>query len=134
MCKYTYYDETNSRKPIYCKLNNKICIYSQYCVKVGRFIPKENMENCFMAIAESKKNIPNGSNYVRMIDKGYLYIEIEDRVIKVKDTIGNVKDYVYLRQINGEYQISLTPFVENKVVEEKKEIPKKRNTKTKKNA
>lgn len=131
MCKYVYYEETNSRKPMYCTLNNKICIYSQYCTKVGRFIPKDDMENCFMAIEESKKNIPSGARYVRIIDKGFLYIELDDRVIKVKDTLGNVTNYVYIRQYNGDYEISLHPFDD---VEEKKETPKKRNTRTKKNA
>lgn len=110
MCKYSYYDESNSRKPMYCNLNNKPCIYSQYCVKVGRYIDKEGMENCFMALQEMKKNIPNGANFVRFIDKGYLYIEIDDKVVKIKDTLGNVTNYVYIKHVNNEYQISLTPF------------------------
>ena len=110
MCKYSYYDESNSRKPMYCNLNNKPCIYSQYCVKVGRYIDKEGMENCFMALQEMKKNIPNGANFVRFIDKGYLYVEIDDKVVKIKDTLGNVTNYVYIKHVNNEYQISLTPF------------------------
>lgn len=110
MCKYSYYDESNSRKPMYCSLNNKLCIYSQYCVKVGRYIDKEGMESCFMALQESKKNIPNGANFVRFIDKGYLYVEIDDKVVKIKDTLGNVTNYVYIKYVNNEYQISLTPF------------------------
>lgn len=125
MCKYSYYDESNSRKPMYCSLNNKPCIYSQYCVKVGRYIDKEGMENCFMALQELKKNIPNGANYVRFIDEGYLYVEIDDRVIKIKDTLGNVTNYVYLKYVNDEYKISLKPF-------EKQQI--KKTTRVKKNA
>lgn len=125
MCKYSYYDESNSRKPMYCSLNDKPCIYSQYCVKVGRYIDKEGMENCFMALQELKKNIPNGANYVRFIDEGYLYVEIDDRVIKIKDTLGNVTNYVYLKYVNDEYKISLKPF-------EKQQI--KKTTRVKKNA
>lgn len=125
MCKYSYYDESNSRKPMYCSLNDKPCIYSQYCVKVGRYIDKEGMENCFMALQELKKNIPNGANYVRFIDEGYLYVEIDNRVIKIKDTLGNVTNYVYLKYVNDEYKISLKPF-------EKQQI--KKTTRVKKNA
>lgn len=110
MCKYSYYDESNSRKPMYCSLNNKLCIYSQYCVKVGRYIDKKGMENCFMALQELKKNIPNGANFVRFIDKGYLYVEIDDKVVKIKDTLGNVVNYVYIKRVNNEYKISLNPF------------------------
>ena len=55
MCKYSYYDTTSSRQPIYCILNNKPCVYSQYCVKVGKFIEKDGMESCFMALQELKK-------------------------------------------------------------------------------
>ena len=124
MCKYSYYDESNSRKPMYCSLNNKLCIYSQYCVKVGRYIDKEGMENCFMALQESKKNIPNGANFVRFIDKGYLYVEIDDKVVKIKDTLGNVTNYVYIKYVNNEYQISLTPF---KIQQNKKTTRVKKN-------
>lgn len=125
MCKYSYYDESNSRKPMYCSLNNKPCIYSQYCVKVGRYIDKEGMESCFMALEELKKNIPNDANFVRFVDEGYIYVEVDDRVVKIKDTLGNVTNYVYLRNFNGDYQISLQPFVEKQKT--------KKSTRAKKN-
>lgn len=131
MCEYSYYDETNSRKPIYCNLNDRPCIYSKYCTKVGKFIPNDDMENCFMATEERNKNIPEGANYVRFTNKGKLYVEYGNRVVAVTDTIGNDPTYVYIRQVNGEYQVSATPFV---AVEERKEEKPKRNTRTKKNA
>ena len=131
MCKYSYIDETNSRQPIYCKLNRRPCIFSKYCDKVNKFVEKDGMENCFMALAEFKKNVPNGAHYVRFSKRGFLFVELnDDKVIMVRDTIGIETNYVYLREVNGEYQASLNPFEENVV----KETPKKRNTKTKKNA
>jgi hypothetical protein len=95
-------------------------------VKVGRYIDKEGMENCFMALEELKKNIPNDANFVRFVDEGYIYVEVDDRVVKIKDTLGNVTNYVYLKKINGDYQISLTPFVEKQTT--------KKSTRAKKNA
>lgn len=77
-----------------------------------------------MALQESKKNIPNGANFVRFIDKGYLYVEIDDKVVKIKDTLGNVTNYVYIKYVNNEYQISLTPF---KIQQNKKTTRVKKN-------
>lgn len=112
MCDYAYYDSKETlRQKIYCKHNGKICLYSKYCVKVGKFVPSEGMENCFMALNENKK-IPNGARRVRFIKKGFLYIEMDNGVIKIKNDTINEADYVYVRKTNEEYEISLTPFVE----------------------
>ena len=113
MCKYAFYGEGDSRPQIYCKLNNQVCLFSKFCVNQGRYIHREGVENCHMAQAEQNKKIPNGAYYVRFVKKGYAYVEIDiNKVVKVKDTIGNITNYVYLRNINGEYEMSLQPFQE----------------------
>lgn len=134
MCKYSYRDENNVRQPIYCKVTKKQCIYSQYCNKVGKFIEKNGMENCFISMEEANRNIPKGAYYVRFSKKGYLYVEIDNKVVKILDTIGTVKNYVYLKDNNGEYEISLTPFASTIDATPKSTTSKKRNTKSKANA
>lgn len=113
MCKYAFYEEGKSQPQIYCKLNNQVCLFSKFCVNQNKYIHKEGVETCFMALFETKKQIPNGSYYVRFIKKGFLYVELNSsRVIKIQDTLGNVTDYVYLRENNGKYEISITPFTD----------------------
>jgi len=114
MCEYAYYnDKETFRAKLYCGLQKgKPCIYSRFCVRTNKFVPNDKMETCFMAIEKKKKDIPNESYYVRFVRKGYLYVEIDGKVVKVKDTIGNVNNYVYLRVKDGGYEASLTPFVE----------------------
>ena len=116
MCPYAFYDEREKVRPkLYCSLNKKVCLYSKFCIKANKHIPNDGMENCFMALAEEKKDIPSGAYYVRFVRKGYLYVEINDnQVIKIKDTLGNVTNYVYIKQVGDEYQVSLTPFNEIK--------------------
>ena len=115
LCKYAFYEEEKSRPQIYCKLNNQVCLFSKFCVNECRYIHKEGVENCYMATYESNKQIPEGSYYVRFVRKGFAYIELtNDKVIKVKDTLGNITNYVYLSLQNGEYVMSLSPFVEEK--------------------
>lgn len=118
MCKYAYYDSNEKiRQKIYCRQTGKTCLYSKYCVKVGKFIPSDGMENCFMALKEIKK-VPNGANRVRFVKRGYLYVEIGDKVVKIKnDKIGEA-DFVYARQKDGAYEASLNPFVEEVVIVE----------------
>ena len=114
MCKYAFYEEGKDKPQIYCKLNNQVCLFSKFCVNQNKYIHREGAETCFMASFEEQKKIPSGSHYVRFIKKGFLYVELNpDRVIKVQDTLGNVTNYVYLRENDGKYEISLTPFVEN---------------------
>jgi hypothetical protein len=79
-----------------------------------------------MAIEHEKANIPNGAYYVRFVRKGYAYVEIGDKVIKIKDTVG-VEHYAYIKQnVNGEYELSLTPFVEVETTSKKKSSRKKK--------
>lgn len=125
MCKYAFYEEGKSQPQIYCKLNNQVCLFSKFCVNQNRYIHREGVETCFMALFEEKKQIPSGSYYVRFIKKGFLYVELDSsRVIKIQDTLGNVTDYVYLKENNGKYEISLTPFTDT--------IPVKKTTNRKK--
>ena len=61
------------------------------------------------SLEENKKQIPNGSHYVRFVRKGYAYVEIDNKVVKIKDTLGNINNYVYIAVQNGQYIISLSP-------------------------
>jgi hypothetical protein len=134
MCKYVYYDNTEIVKPkMYCKLNNKICLYSKFCVNQNKYIPKEGMENCYMVLQEEKKTIPSGSYYVRFIKKGFLYVEIGNSVIKIKDTLGTVTNYVYVKQTPNGYEIALQPFT-YEISNEQKETKRRTYNRKKKDA
>ena len=111
MCEYAFYKDKEKVYPkLYCRLSNTTCLYSKFCTKVNKYIPREGMENCYM-MNQVKNEIPQGAYHVRFIDKGYLYVDIEgDRVVKIKNTLEGVTNYIYLKKIDGGYDISLTPF------------------------
>lgn len=131
MCQYAYYNDREKVPQLHCKisqLSNDICLYSKFCYKQNKYIHREGVENCYMAIEHEKTNIPNGAYYVRFVRKGYAYVEIGDRVVKIKDTVG-VEHYAYIKQnVNGEYELSLTPFV---AIEAETTSKKKSNRKKK---
>lgn len=107
MCKFA----KTIDKRLICSVNNLPCMYSRYCQKVGQYIHTDNYESCKIIQEQLKSDIPPNSYYVRMINKGYVYVEYNGTVIKVKNTLGdNVENYVYVRKIRGQYEISLTPF------------------------
>ena len=113
MCKYAFYEEGKDKPQIYCKLNNQICLFSMFCVNQNKYIHRKGVEDCYMAQFEEQKQIPSEAHYVRFVKKGYLYVELNsDRVIKIPNTLGVETDYVYLREVDGKYEISLNPFVE----------------------
>ena len=153
LCEHAFYKPEEKYTPsLYCKVDEKRCIYSKRCLKVDRFIPLEGEKwrECYKYIMEKRRNIPEGSYLVQVTrphksGKLYLYVLVEDN--KIERILSNFnkidQDYVYLKKVNNGYQVSLTPFkveIETKVepkeiVVESKEIeekPKKRNYNKKK--
>ena len=123
MCQYAYYDDKEKNARLRCNLTKDICLYSKYCDRQHKYIHREGVENCYMAMNEQKKNIPSNAHFVRFVKKGYAYVEMGDKIVKIKDTLGNIGNYVYVFDNgNGEYEISLSP-IEPK--EKKKSTRKK---------
>jgi hypothetical protein len=83
---------------------------------VQKFVPTDYMDECYIMNQELKKQIPQGSCYVRFIRNDYLYVELDDdHVIKIKNTLGDkVTNYVYLKKYKDNYKISLSPFRQKK--------------------
>ena len=138
MCKYAYYNPEEKYYPyLYCKVDyNKRCIYSKKCQKLEKFVPLENemWRECPKYIMEKIKNIPKGSSLVQMYrpnknGKLYLYVVInENEVEKILTDFTELnQDYVYLKKINKEYKISLTPFVKNNNSNNNKKEGNKKN-------
>ena len=153
LCEHAFYKPEEKYTPrLYCKIEDKMCIYSKRCLKVDRFIPLEGekWKECYIYIMEKRKNIPKGSYLVQTTrphksGKLYLYVLVEDdKIEKILSNFDKLEqDYVYLRKnVTGGYQVSLEPIVitqsdniDNKedIVEEvEKEKPKKRNYNKKK--
>lgn len=153
LCEHAFYKPEEKYTPrLYCKIEDKMCIYSKRCLKVDRFIPLEGekWKECYIYIMEKRKNIPKGSYLVQTTrphksGKLYLYVLVEDdKIEKILSNFDKLEqDYVYLRKnATGGYQVSLEPIVitqsddiDNKedIVEEvEKEKPKKRNYNKKK--
>lgn len=136
-CEFMFYDddEINSSYPyLYCKVTGNRCIYSKKCEKERKFIPNGNLwEECFLMIDERKKHIPKDSFYLecyRPNKKGklYLYVVIEDKVVKILSDLESIDQrYVYLKKIGENYKVSLVPFP----VEEEESKPKKKQPKKK---
>ena len=140
MCQYAYYNDREKIPQLHCKisqLSNDICLYSKFCYKQNKYIHREGVENCYMAIEHNKQNIPNGAFYVRFVRKGYAYVEMGNRVIKIKDTVG-VENFAYVRQGYNGYELSLKPFpivqeTVQEVVEETEEVKETETPKIKYN-
>ena len=153
LCEHAFYKPEEKYTPrLYCKIEDKMCIYSKRCLKVDRFVPLEGekWKECYIYIMEKRKNIPKGSYLVQTTrphksGKLYLYVLVEDdKIEKILSNFDKIEqDYVYLRKnATGSYQVSLEPIVitqsdniddkEDITEEVEKEKPKKRNYNKKK--
>lgn len=129
-CPYQYYiDDKQYLAKLYCKLNDKACIYSKRCDNVHRFIPMDNQEECYLYNMENQKNIPTGSYYIKVKrlnsqkDKLYVYVDIDNTTVKILTNFAEInQDYIYVKKVDGKYVVSLdNNFPITKVVEEIKE-------------
>lgn len=122
LCENAFYKPEEKYTPrLYCKIDEKVCIYSKRCLKVDRFIPLEGEKwrECYKYIMEKRKNIPQGSYLVqttRPHKSGKLYLYVLTDENKIERILSNFKkldqEYVYLRKTAmGGYQVGLEPFV-----------------------
>lgn len=138
LCEHAFYKPEETYTPrLYCKIDDKMCVYSKRCLKVDRFIPLEGEKwrECYKYIMEKRKNIPQGSYLVqatRPHKNGnlYLYVLIDEN--KIEKILSNFKkfdqEYVYLKKSeNGKYQISLEPFTIEQEFMNKPEIVEEKN-------
>lgn len=121
-CPYEYYKDDEYYYPrLYCKLNNKYCMYAKKCTKIEKYIQMEGnlWEECFMYVEEKAKNVPSGSYFVQSYrpnrnGKLYLYVVMQDKVEKILSNFTTInQDYVYLKEGLDGYEVSLTPFKSN---------------------
>lgn len=118
MCKYMFYKEFNGRELLFCSKINDICGYSRFCNQKNKIIPTE-WEKC---VLKDRKEIPNGAKEVLFVRNGFLYIRLEQKNIKVKNTFDKVPEYVYIKEgidLN-DYELSLTPIEEKKTYSRRK--------------
>jgi hypothetical protein len=112
-CENAFYRKEETFYPkLYCRINDKYCIYSYKCTKVEKFLQTNNWEECYLYNMEKEKYSRRKLLY-SLSKKGYLYVKIDsDKVEKIKNTIGEInQDYIYLRDGLDGYEISLTPFI-----------------------
>lgn len=93
-----------------------MCVYSKYCSKpnVDRYIFNDKVDECMIRNEKERHDIPEGAYYVRFVKNGYAYVEISDRVVKVKCS-EDVKNYLYVKQnSDGTYEGHISPIVTEK--------------------
>ena len=122
MCQHMYYKDENEYFPrLYCKIDNKLCLYQKKCLMKNRYIPIEDnlWKECYKMIEDKIKEIPQGSYYVQSYrpnrsGKLFLYVVINDHVEKIPTELTSIdQDYVYLKEGLDGYEVSLTPFKSN---------------------
>lgn len=133
MCEHMYYENENEYFPrLYCKIDNKLCLYQKKCLMKNRYISIEGelWKECYKYVENKIKNIPSGSNFVesyRPNHKGklYLYVVIDGKVNRILSDFTEInQDYVYVKKDGDNYKLSLVPFV--------KDTENKKKTKSKK--
>ena len=92
------------------------CLFSKRCEKEGKHILIDGASNCHVMNEARRRNIPEGSYFVKTYKKRAngtysLYVEIDFKVHKFNTTFREFnQDYIYLNK--DKTQCSLTPFVE----------------------
>ncbi len=141
MCPFQYYEDESAYYPmLYCKATHKPCLYRKRCDKEQKYIPISGDDNCHILMEQTKRNIPNGSYFVKatqVLPNGTyrLYVEVGANVIEIKTNFKEFnQNYIYLDKA---HKPSFTPIVEKKVepkVDTEAKTQPKKYTNTKKKA
>lgn len=127
-CQYGFYKNNEVNRPrLYCKITNDLCVYSKLCLKpsVNKYIFNDRVDDCMIKKENERYTIPNGAYLVRFVKNGYVYVEVNDKVLKIKYDANDTVNYVYIKEkSDGTYEASTTPFIT-----EQKNTKRKRNNK-----
>jgi len=117
MCEFA--ERSRDGVQLLCSITTRPCIYRKYCKKTGTFIHLDEWSECYVRNENLKKDIPEGSQYVRFERKGYLYVELGGEVVKIENTLKEkVDNFVYVHEFSdGRRILSLTPFKPEEVIE-----------------
>lgn len=117
MCEFSYYTPIDGREYLFCEKIEEACPYQKYCSTLNKIILNRNWGECKLLI---EKIIPKDSFGVLFEKKGFLYVKLKDKTIKVKNTFKEIPEYVYLKEGIEGYECSLVPFEEKKAYSKKK--------------
>lgn len=87
-----------------CRISHEVCPWMYLCSQTGTWRPNNYMpSNCKM---KQKIEIPAGYCKVREERKGWLYIDVDEQTIRVKNPFDHTPLYVRVRKLkSGEYRI-----------------------------
>ena len=84
MCEYV--------KENQCLITKEVCPFVYWCDKIHSYKLSPSMpENCKI---KSKLQIPKGYSKVRFERKGYLYVDVNDQTIQIKNPFDDIPLYV----------------------------------------
>ena len=75
-----------------CLISKENCPFVYWCDKIHAYKPSSSMpENCKI---KEKLQIPKGYSKVRFERKGYLYVDVNDQTIQIKNPFDDIPLYV----------------------------------------
>lgn len=86
-----------------CKKMNNICPWVFWCSKINGWKERAGMEKYCKYL--KNKDVPNGYFLVAFEKKGYLYINMEDETIKIKNPFNYIPDFVKIYKSKDEWKI-----------------------------
>ena len=82
-----------------CRITNDVCLFARRCSIKKTWIPLENMGKCPIRLNKEKGN-------VRFEKKGYLYVDTDEGIIKLKNPYNYVPNNVDIVKSDGQWMIN----------------------------
>lgn len=98
MCEY--------RKENICNLTNLICPWSYWCGAISDYKERESYKTYCGILKKEENKVPDGYYKVEFEKRGFLYIEFNDSIIKVKNPFDEVPKFVKVKKTKTSYKLS----------------------------
>lgn len=99
MCQY--------RKENKCSLTNTICPWAYWCGKISGYKERDSyIKYCMLFKNEIEKEKPEGYYKVNFERHGYLYIDFNNEIIKVKNPFEDIPKFVKVKKTKTSYKLT----------------------------
>lgn len=86
-----------------CEVTKNICPWVMWCSKINNYKERAGVDK--YCKYKNMSNIPDGYSKVAFEKKGFLYIDVENETIKIKNPYDYTPLYVKLFKSKGEWKI-----------------------------
>lgn len=98
MCKY--------REGQICNITHSNCPWAYWCGHISAFKERESCKKYCKLLKEEEQKVPEGHYKVKFERHGFLYIDFNNQILKIKNPFEDVPSFVKIKKYKTSYKLA----------------------------